>query len=67
MAAPANPNPEYTRRLNELAATVLDLFENRPQYVETLVLINKEFLRFERLRFAPYFRKYFKHSRALSN
>lgn len=44
-----NPDPEHTRRLNELAATVLDLFENRPQCVETLVLINKEFLRFERL------------------
>lgn len=31
-----------------VAATVLDLFENRPQCVENLVLINNEFFRFER-------------------
>ena len=48
MPAPANTGPEYTRRLNELAATVIDLFESRPQCVETLVLMNNELLRFER-------------------
>lgn len=48
MPAPANTSPEYTRRLNELAATVVDLFESRPQCVQTLVLMNNEFLRFER-------------------
>lgn len=45
--APANSSPEHTRRMNELAATVTDSFESRPQCVETLVLMNNEFLRFE--------------------
>ena len=48
MPAPANTSPEYTRRMNELAATVIDPFESRPQCVETLVLMSNEFLRFER-------------------
>lgn len=45
---PANTSPEYTRRLNELVATVVDLFDSRSQCIETLVLMNNEFLRFGR-------------------
>lgn len=43
-----NTSPEYTRRLNELVATIIDLFDSRSQCVETLVLMNNEFLRFGR-------------------
>lgn len=48
MPAPANTSPEYARRLKKLATTIIHLFESRPQCVETLVLMNNEFLRFER-------------------